>query len=175
MDNGLLHQGSIGLKPGEVLRLRNTAGRHFEVIEGTAWVTQDGESRDVVVGSGESWRFDRNGRALVMPLGAETRLILEEGIAREGREAPHYFSAHSEDMAYFERRAQRLRAEAFARIGASIAGALKAIWGRCARALSNAPRSLRTAGELRTLNDAVLKDIGLRRDQIDCITRRIPC
>jgi uncharacterized protein YjiS (DUF1127 family) len=175
MDNGLLHEGLIGLKPGEVLRLRNTAGRHLEVLQGIAWVTQDGDSRDVVVGSGESWRFDRNGRALVMPLGTETRLILEEGIAPEGRGTPHYFSAHGEDMAYFERRAQRLRAEAFARLGAWLAGALKVLWGRCARALSNGRRSLRTAGELRALSDAVLKDIGLRRDQIDCVARQIPC
>ena len=39
MDNGLLHKGLIGLKPGEVLRLRNTAGRHLEVLQGIAWVT----------------------------------------------------------------------------------------------------------------------------------------
>ena len=175
MDNGLLHEGLIALKPGEVLRLRNTAGRHLEVLQGIAWVTQDGDSRDVVVGSGESWRFDRNGRALVMPLGTETRLILEEGIAPEGREAPHYFSAHGEDMAYFERRAQRLRAEAFARLGAWIAGALKALWGRYARAQSTALQSLRSARELRALSDRGLRDIGLRRDQIDCVTRQIPC
>jgi uncharacterized protein YjiS (DUF1127 family) len=175
MDNGLLHEGLIGLKPGEVLRLRDAAGRHLAVLQGKAWVTQDGDARDVVVGSGESMRFDRDGLALVMPLGAETRLILEDGIAPEGREVPEYFSAHGEDVAYFERRAQRLRAEAFARLCAWLVGALKALWGRYARAQSTALRSLRTAHELRALSDRGLKDIGLRRDQIDCVTRQIPC
>jgi uncharacterized protein YjiS (DUF1127 family) len=175
MDNRLLHEGSIGLKPGEVLRLRNAAGRHLAVLQGNAWVTQDGDARDSVVGCGESFRFDRDGLALVMPLGAETRLILEGGLAPEGREAPEYFSAHGEDMAYFERRAQRLRAEAFARAGAWLAGALKALWGRYARAQSGALQSLRAAHELRALGDRGLKDIGLRRDQIDCVTRQIPC
>jgi uncharacterized protein YjiS (DUF1127 family) len=175
MDNGMLHAGSIGLKAGEVLRLRNAAGRHLAVLQGAAWVTQDGDARDSVVGSGESFRFDRDGLALVMPLGAGTRLILEAGLAPEGREAPANFSAHGEDMAYFERRARRLRAEAIARLGARVAGALKALWGRYARALSTAPQSLQTAGELQGLSDAVLKDIGLRRDQINCITRQIPC
>jgi uncharacterized protein YjiS (DUF1127 family) len=174
MDNGLLHEGSIGLKPGEALRLRNAAGRHLAVLQGAAWVTQDGDARDAVVGSGESFRFDRDGLALVMPLGAGTRLILEGGLAPEGREAPEYFSAHG-DMAYFERRAQRLRAEAFARAGAWLAGALKVLWGRFARTQSGALQSLRTAHELRALSDRRLRDIGLRRDQIDCVTRQIPC
>ncbi len=175
MDNRLLHEGSIGLRPGEVLRLRNAAGRHLAVLQGVAWVTQDGDARDSVVGSGESLRFDRDGLALVMPLGAETRLILEEGIAPEGRETPHRFSAQGEDMAWFERRARRMRAEAFARLGAWIAGALKALWGWAVRAQSAALQSLRTAHELRALSDRGLKDIGLRRDQIDCVTRQIPC
>jgi uncharacterized protein YjiS (DUF1127 family) len=175
MDNGLLHEGSIGLKPGEVLRLRNAAGRHLAVLQGIAWVTQDGDARDSVVGSGESLRFDRDGLALVMPLGAETRLILEGGLAPERHEALEYFSGHGEDMAYFERRAQRLRAEAFARVGAWLAGALKALWGRYARAQSGALQSLKTAHELRALSDRGLTDIGLRRDQIDCVTRQIPC
>jgi uncharacterized protein YjiS (DUF1127 family) len=75
----------------------------------------------------------------------------------------------------YDRRARRLRAEELARLRAWIAGALKALWSRCARALSASLQSLRMAGELRGLSDAVLKDIGLRRDQIDCVTRQIPC
>jgi len=75
----------------------------------------------------------------------------------------------------YEKRARRLRAEEFARLRAWIAEALKALWGRCARAPSTALQSLQRAGELRALSDAVLKDIGLRRDQVNCITRQIPC
>lgn len=175
MDHRLLHEGSIGLKPGDVLRLRNAAGRHLGVLRGIAWVTQDGVARDIVVGSGESLRLDRDGLALVTPLGAEARLVLEDGIAQAGREAPEYVPAHGEAIAYFERRARRLRAEAFAQAGAWLAGALKSLWGRYARAQSGVLQSLRTAHELRALGDRGLRDIGLRRDQIDCVTRQIPC
>lgn len=175
MDNGLLQKGLIGLKPGEVLRLRNGAGRHFSVLEGAAWATQDGDLRDIVVGSGESFRFKHDGLALVMPLGTETRLLLEDGLAPDGDARQGYFSAHGEDMAFFERRAQQLRARALAQLLASIAGRLKALWERIDRARSASARALGTARELRALSDRTLKDIGLRRDQIDCVTRRIPC
>lgn len=178
MDSGLLQKGLIGLKPGEVLRLRNGAGRHLSVLQGTAWVTQDGDLRDTVVGSGENFRFKHDGLALVMPLGTETRLVLEDGIVQEGEksdEAPGYFSAHGEDMAYFERRAQQLRAKAFAQLLASIAAGLKALWRRLDPARSASALSQRTTQELRALSDRTLNDIGLRRDQIDCVTQRVPC
>ena len=60
-------------------------------------------------------------------------------------------------------------------IGLKPGEALKALWGRYTRAQSRALQSLRAAGELRALSDQGLKDIGLRRDQIDCLTRQIPC
>jgi len=175
MDNGLLQKGLVGLKPGEVLRLRNGAGRHFSVLQGAAWVTQDGDRRDIVVDSGESFRFKHDGLALVMPVGTETRLLLEDGLAADGDAAQSYFSAHGEDMAFFERRAQQLRARAFAQLLASIAGGLKALWRRWDQARSATAQSLRTTQELRALSDRTLNDIGLRRDQIDCVTQRVPC
>ncbi len=34
-------------------------------IDGCIWITQDGDPRDIVLGTGESFRFDRPGVALV--------------------------------------------------------------------------------------------------------------
>lgn len=175
MDNGLLQKGLIELKPGKVLRLHNGAGRHLSVLQGSAWVTQDGDLRDIVVGSGESLRIDREGLTVVMPLGSETRLVLEDGLAPEHAETPDYFSAHGGDLAYFQRRAQRARAEAISQLAGSIAGGLKTLWSRIDRARSAQAQSLRTARELRALSDRGLGDIGLRRDQIDCVMQRVPC
>jgi len=175
MDNGLLQEGLTVLKAGEVLRLRKVAGRHLAVLQGSAWVTQDGDTRDFIVGAGQSLRFDRDGLALVMPLGAETRLLLEDGLAAEDDDAPGYFSAHGEDLAYFERRAQKMRAEEFARWMGSLAGWLKGLWARLDRAATRAARSLQTSRELHALSDRNLRDIGVRRDQIDCLTRQVPC
>jgi len=93
----------------------------------------------------------------------------EEGLKRD------YFSAHGGDLAYFQRRAQRARSEAIAQLFASVAGGLKALWGRIDRARSAKAQSLRAARELRGLGDRGLGDIGLRRDQIDCVTQRVPC
>lgn len=175
MDSAMMHKGTIGLNPGEILRLREPAGRHIGVVRGVAWVTQDGDPRDYVLGSGESFRFDRNGVALVMPLGVEAKLVLEEGLAPESLETPDSLSLHREDVAHFERRARRMRAEAVAQAFASLAGGLKALWGRIARMPSAASQARKTVRDLRSLSDHMLRDIGLRRDQIDCIAKRLPC
>ena len=171
MNTGLMHEGLIKLSPGEILRLRDAAGRHLGVVHGSAWVTQDGDPRDRVLTSGESFRFDRRGLALVLPLEGGAKVVLGEGLATASGEAPELFSVNRENLAYFERRAHRMRAEAMAQAFASLSRGLKALWGRIARILSAASQTRRTVRELRSLSDHILKDIGLRRDQIDCVAR----
>lgn len=176
MDTGLLHaSGLIGLAPDEVLRLRDGAGRHIGVVRGVAWVTQDGDPRDYVLGSGESLRLERDGLALVMPLGGEVKLVLEQGLAAASTVAQPEFSPRGGDTAYFERRAHLLRAEAMAEAVAALGAGLKALWHRIGRSWQAGARARRTAAELRLLSDRMLQDIGLRRDQVDCIARLGPC
>ena len=74
---------SIELHPRQPLRLRVGAGRHITNVHGTIWVTLDGDPRDVVLETGDSYSFDRAGRAMVQALGADARLIGEEGVAVE--------------------------------------------------------------------------------------------
>jgi uncharacterized protein YjiS (DUF1127 family) len=52
---------------------------------------------------------------------------------------------------------------------------LKAAWSPIDAALRSALQARRTARELRALSDYLLKDIGLRRDEIDCVARRLAC
>lgn len=176
MDTGLLRaSGLIGLAPDEVLRLRDGAGRHIGVVRGVAWVTQDGDPRDYVLGSGESLRLERDGLVLVMPLGGEAKLVLEEGLAAASAVAQPEFSPRGGDTAYFKRRAHLLRAEAMAQAVAALGAGLKALWHRIGRSWRARARAQRTAAELRRLSDRMLQDIGLRRDQVDCAARLGPC
>lgn len=181
MDTGLLHKGPVRLGRGSVLRLRHAAGRHLGVVRGAVWITQDGDLRDSVVEAGASFRFDRGGLALVMPLGAEASLVLEDGLAaRNGTEgrtplasAPgDAWAVHSRR---FEREARRMRAEAVTRVLAGAAQALRRLWRRTAERVSAGMRARRTGAELRALSDHLLKDIGLRRSDIDCVARQLPC
>lgn len=89
--------------------------------------------------------------------------------------APPRFSARGGDFADFERHARQLRAEAMAQAVVALPAGLKALWRRIGRSWSAGLLARSTAGELRLLSDRVLKDIGLRRDQIDCFSKRIPC
>ena len=179
MDNGLMQEGLIGLARGEILRLRDAAGRHMAVVGGSAWVTQHGDPRDRIVGGGESFQFERDGLSLVMPLGGAARIVLEDGLSPEPAKAPRARELDWDeflDLApAFERRARRLRSQAFADFFAAAGRALKALPGRMWRSLSAAAREKRTVTELGALSDHILKDIGLRRDQIDCVARRLAC
>ena len=171
MDTGILQsKGLIGLLPGEFLRLAEAAGRHISVVRGTAWVTQDGDRRDRVLKDGESLRFDHNGFVLVQALEGEANLMLEEGLVPQGGKA-----LEAEDFDYFVRRGRRMRAEAMGQAWVGLVGGLNAVWLRIARISAAALRTGKTVKELHALSDHTLKDIGVRRDQIDCVARATPC
>ena len=51
-----------------VMRVFDGRGRGLAVLDGMVWVTQDGDPRDIFVGSGESFTFDRPGLAIVQAL-----------------------------------------------------------------------------------------------------------
>lgn len=119
MDRGTRQQGGLTVNPGEVLRLRDAAGRHLTVVQGAVWITQDGDPRDPVLESGASFRFDRNGLSLVMSLGGPAVLVLEEGLVpeRQMRRTAEPDRQHPWRLArseLFQRRSRRMRAEALA-------------------------------------------------------------
>jgi Protein of unknown function (DUF2917) len=59
----------IELDTPQLLRMVDAQGSAVFVRAGTAWVTQEGGGGDVLVNAGESFVFDRNGLAIVSPLG----------------------------------------------------------------------------------------------------------
>lgn len=58
---------------GGTVRLQGRVGQRLECLGGTLWITQDGDPRDVVIGAGEAFDLDRNGRVLASALGGPGR------------------------------------------------------------------------------------------------------
>lgn len=56
---------SVRLAPGDVLRIGDGRGLLVEALEGSFWLTQEGEGCDVDVRERGSFRLDRNGCALL--------------------------------------------------------------------------------------------------------------
>lgn len=71
--------GSIAVRHGQPLRLDNTQGRRISVLEGHVWITQDSDPRDVVLGAGEEYVFDRP-RGIVSALDGDARIVREDGV-----------------------------------------------------------------------------------------------
>jgi len=64
----------LPLTPGHVARLRDACNTRLTCISGAAWVTIDGDRRDIVLSPGESFVVDSNERVVVYPLRAEQLL-----------------------------------------------------------------------------------------------------
>lgn len=58
-----------------LLRIRQGRGHTVMVLEGLAWVTQDGDPRDIFLGPGESFTLDCPDMTLVQAL-ENTRLLV---------------------------------------------------------------------------------------------------
>jgi len=57
------------------ISLHDRAGDRIECVAGVLWITQDRDPRDIVLRAGESFRLDRDGRAVVFAL-ADARFAL---------------------------------------------------------------------------------------------------
>ena len=63
-----------------ILNLHDRRGDRVECLDGSVWITQDGDPRDVVLDAGESFTLDRPGTALVYAL-ADARVAVQRPAA----------------------------------------------------------------------------------------------
>ena len=68
------------LAKDQTLNLPNAAGVRVASQSGTVWITQDGDLRDIVLGAGEAFDFDRRGDALLSAF-ADSRYLLLDACA----------------------------------------------------------------------------------------------
>ena len=65
-----VQQPVIALEPGQVVTLDDAQGTRIVTRIGTVWVTEEGDSRDHVVGPGDALVVARPGRTIVQALKA---------------------------------------------------------------------------------------------------------
>jgi hypothetical protein len=73
--NEWIVQDMLELERGGMLRIEDGRRMLVYLWEGSAWLTQDGEGRDVMLGAGSWFRIERGGVTLLYAL-AECRLTL---------------------------------------------------------------------------------------------------
>lgn len=71
------------LPAGNVVPVRNARGKGVAVVQGHVWITQDGDPRDVFIGAGQSFVFDRPGLALVQAIEASRLAVFDKRSALE--------------------------------------------------------------------------------------------
>ena len=65
-----LNDGEIHLTENSPIRLRKVAGQRITCTAGTVWITVAGNTGDIFLASGETYRVQCNGLALVEAIGA---------------------------------------------------------------------------------------------------------
>src|SRR5690349_11974691 len=64
-----LEAGAVKLSPNQTLRLRDSAGSTVCVTEGSVWITEENQPRDIVLAPGSCYVLRNGGLAIVNPLG----------------------------------------------------------------------------------------------------------
>lgn len=82
MDRHLASNLAI-LEARGMLILPDPRGHRIDCIDGTLWITQDRDRRDVLLTDGETFVFDRPGRAIVQALGSGAALALGPGLVAD--------------------------------------------------------------------------------------------
>jgi len=64
-----LENGAVRLAPNQTLKLHDAAGSTVCAVEGSVWITEENQGRDIVLSPGSCYRLTRRGLAIVNPLG----------------------------------------------------------------------------------------------------------
>jgi DUF2917 family protein len=66
-----LNAGAVKLGPNQTLRLRDSAGSTVCAVEGSVWITEENQPRDIVLDAGRCYRLRNAGLAIINSLGGE--------------------------------------------------------------------------------------------------------
>lgn len=76
-----LNDTVIKLEGNEPVRLRSEAGYRIACLSGSAWITQEHDTRDIILEAGECFVIDRPGLTLISAIRPGEILINEPGHA----------------------------------------------------------------------------------------------
>jgi len=71
-----LNAGAVKLGPNQTLRLRDSAGSTVCAVEGSVWITEENQRRDIVLEAGKCYRLRNSGLALINSLGGVAAVSL---------------------------------------------------------------------------------------------------
>ena len=74
----------LALTAGQTATLRDAQGARIECLSGLLWITQEGDTRDAVLGPGEDLKLDRAGATLVHAFKPSLALVVESRPAAPG-------------------------------------------------------------------------------------------
>jgi hypothetical protein len=66
-----MNQGAVKLAPNQTLRVVDGAGSTVCAVEGSVWITEENDARDIVLERGRCYQLRQPGVALVNSLGGE--------------------------------------------------------------------------------------------------------
>ena len=69
-----LNSGAVRLSPNQTFKVVDGAGSTVCAVEGTVWITEENQARDIVLERGACYRLRARGLALVNALGGEAAI-----------------------------------------------------------------------------------------------------
>jgi len=64
-----LNEGAVRLNANQTLKVRDAAGTTVCAVEGSVWITEENQAKDIVLERGACYRLRERGLALVNALG----------------------------------------------------------------------------------------------------------
>jgi hypothetical protein len=71
-----LRSGAVRLGPNQTLKVLDGAGSTLCAVEGSLWITEENQPRDIVLEAGGCYRLQHPGVALVNSLAGEASLLV---------------------------------------------------------------------------------------------------
>ena len=66
-----LRKGAVKLGPNQTLRVLDGAGSTVCAVEGSVWITEENQAKDIVLQAGSCYQLRQRGLAIVNSLGGE--------------------------------------------------------------------------------------------------------
>lgn len=71
-----LQSGGLRLARGQALKVRDGEGSTLRALEGSVWITEENQRKDVVLKPGDAYRLRNRGLAIVLALGGDASVTL---------------------------------------------------------------------------------------------------